>query len=165
MKEVVWIFGNSAAGKETFIKYVTNNRDKQLYDRLGWENKKVTAVPSSIENIGQYENDPVTLKRNNILTEAPQLLQKADAVLIKWQTVDSQAGRIEKLMKLLPDAQHRIILISTPSVQLMKRLPEKSWWDDDNPDAFIKEETKNLEELINSLDKRVRHRVGAILRQ
>ncbi len=151
MKEVVWIFGNSAAGKETFIKYAIESGDKELFTRLGWENKKVKAISASIDNIGQYENDPVTLKRDDILTETPRILEEVDVALIKWQTVDTQKGRIEKLMNLLPNTWHRIILLSTPARELEKRLPNKSWWDDDDVNAFIEEETKNLEELISSL--------------
>lgn len=150
-EEVVWVFGNSAAGKETFIKYVTESSDKQLYDRLGWTNKKVKVAPSSIDNIGQFLNDPITLMRDGILTETPQLLQEADVVLIKWQTVDSEADRIHKLMALLPDVLHRIILISTPRSELTKRLPNKSWWDDDEVDAFIQEENESLVQIISDL--------------
>jgi len=151
MKEVVWIFGNSTAGKETFIKYVVESRDEQLYARLDWKSKNVKASVSSIRNIGQYNNDPVTLKHDDILTEVPLLLREADVVLIKWQIVDSEANRIEKLMAILPNVRHRIILIATPHNELVKRLLNKSWWDDDDVDAFIEEETIGLEELIGSL--------------
>ncbi len=151
MEEVAWVFGNSAAGKETFIKYVTGNSDKQLFDRLGWINRKVKVATSSIDNIGQFLNDPITLKRDGILTETPYLLKEADVVLIKWQTVDSEADRIEKLMTILPDVLHRIILISTPKSELTKRLPNKSWWDDDDIDAFIHEENEGLKQIISDL--------------
>jgi hypothetical protein len=60
MKEVVWVFGNSAAGKESFIRYITINKDARLLTSLGWQESKVTASEASMKYIGQFDGDPVT---------------------------------------------------------------------------------------------------------
>jgi hypothetical protein len=150
MKEVVWVFGNSAAGKESFIRYITSNKDERLLTSLGWQELKVTASEASMKYIGQFHGDLVTEQREQILTEVPELFENSDAVLIKWQTVDSESGRMQKLKNLLPNAQHRIILIVASNEELSERLPQKSWWDDDDVAGFIAEENKyTVNELSN----------------
>jgi len=151
MKEVAWIFGISASGKETFIDFVTKSKDRQLLGRLGWDNKIIKASPSSINKIGQYDDDPITLKRDQILVEVPKLLENSDIVLIKWQKVDSNSQRIEKLKSILPDAHHRIIIITTSHEEVAKRLPNKSWWNDEDVDDLINEDIEDLSEMLDSV--------------
>jgi hypothetical protein len=153
MKEVAWIFGNSAAGKETFVRRVTQDKGTQLLDGLGWAGKKIVASEASITYIGQFEGDPVTELREEITTEVPSLLQEgADVVVVKWQGVDSVANRIERLQRGLPTAAHRIIQIVTPDSELYERLARKSWWDDrDNTVEFVAGEHPYIEGYIAQL--------------
>lgn len=152
MKEVVWVFGNSAAGKETFINYILENDRSPILNNLGLHGKKIMKSEVSTEYIGQYEGDPITIMRDNLFKEVPSILADADAVLIKWQTVDSESSRISKLLSLLPDARHRIIQVCTSKSDLSKRLPLKSWWRDDDISVFIDEENIHIQQWIDVLD-------------
>ena len=102
MKELVWVFGISAAGKETFIRNVVNGKAAKAVEKLGWENLSVAASEASLQYFDHSSDTPNTKQRDEILTEVPELLKQSDVVLIKFQTNDSESGRIEKLNKLLP---------------------------------------------------------------
>lgn len=128
MKEVVWIFGTSATGKETFIKKVI--KDKELQERMGWKNKSISFCSESIDHIGQFDGDPAIERRKMILHKVPQLLENNDIVLIKWQIVDSKAQLPQKLKKVTIKAKHVIIRLEAPEQELVKRLRNKSWWHD-----------------------------------
>ncbi len=154
MKEIVWVFGNSAAGKETFIRHMLTDESMELREKLGWQDLLVTASQASLKYIGQFDNDPVTQKRDEILEEVPELLTRNDVVLIKWQTVDSQAGRIDALLQTMPDVSQRIIYLDTSKETLVERLPRKSWWDDDDIEGFIDEETAETRTELQRLAER-----------
>gem|GEM_PF-4905097 len=141
MKEVNWIFGNSATGKETFIRHATDENEEELLRTLGWVGKKIVACAASTRNIGQYEDDPITELREDILTEVPSLLAVADVVLVKWQGVDSRADRILRLRSALPAVRHKVLQIVTPDEELYTRLVHKSWWDTrEDVRSFVTEE-------------------------
>lgn len=154
MKEIVWVFGNSAAGKETFIRNFANRKAIVAIEILGWTNLSVTFSAASIKFIGQSNDDPITKQRDIMLTETPELLKHSDVVLIKHQIVDSKSGRPEELIKRLTDSLHRIILIVTPERELIKRLPQKSWWNNDDVTGFISEETQYTADEIYRLQSK-----------
>lgn len=124
MKEVVWIFGTSASGKETLINKLVNYKPAELIGRLVWKNKKIVACKESLDLIGGELDD----LREQILEEVPKLLAKSDVVLIKWQYVDSLAKRLQRLKELLPETKHRIIELKVEVDELIKRLPNKKLW-------------------------------------
>ena len=155
MKEIIWIFGNSAAGKDTFINFAIQNSESQKLSGIGLSNKKVVKSEVSTKYIGQYEGDPVTLKRDDIYTEVPELLKTANTVLVKWQIVDSKSQRVNKLLELIPDAEHRIIQICTSKDELSKRLTSKSWWKDAEINNFIDTENFKIQEWIDKLDHKL----------
>ena len=126
MKEVVWVFGASASGKETFIKHLLDNNPPELIKHIGWHDKTITACSESLEITGKA----VDTLREKILGKVPELLEKADVVLVKWQFVDSVAKRPQRLKELLPGVRHRVIELKVGMNELMKRLPNKAWWHD-----------------------------------
>lgn len=126
MKEIVWVFGTSASGKETFIKHVVNDEPADLIKNLGWEDKVVSASDESLELIDGALGE----LRDRIIEKIPLLLQNTDVVLIKWQYVDSAAKRPQHLKDSLPDAKHKIIELKVDRDELVLRLPRKHWWHD-----------------------------------
>ncbi len=150
MKEVVWVFGTSASGKETFIKNVPD--DKLLLEKLGWSNKTLAACLESLEHIGQFKNDPAINLRERILERVPILLNTAEVVLIKWQFVDSEASRPQRLRELTPQAKQRIILLETPKPELVERLAKKGWWHNyGNEESFIEAELVMVADVVKQL--------------
>jgi len=124
MKEVVWVFGTSASGKATFIKHIVEDEDYRLREQFGWKDQAVVACNESLELIGGDLDE----ERESILDKVPEILQNADIVLIKWQYVDSQHDRPQRLKQKLPDVQHRIISLDVSVDELVKRLPTKPLW-------------------------------------
>lgn len=39
--EIVWVFGSSAVGKDTFIQHIINDRPLNLFLQMGWADKKL----------------------------------------------------------------------------------------------------------------------------
>lgn len=148
-KEVVWVLGPSAVGKETFIRRVSSG-DLIVPERY-WLDKKITFSQLSVNNIGHFENDPVIKNREGIEDEVVNLLEDYDAVFIKWQFVDSDADRLNSLRKRLPSASHKIVVLTASYKELSIRLPKKVWWKEgESTDVFIKEE---MELIIKELDR------------
>jgi len=124
MKEVVWVFGASASGKATFIKRIDDGKHERLCEQFGWKGQTVVACNESLELIGGELDE----QRECILDKVPVLLQNADIVLIKWQYVDSQHDRPQRLKRKLPNVRHRIISLDVSVDELVNRLPTKPLW-------------------------------------
>lgn len=150
MKEIAWVFGTSGSGKETFLRNASRYPD--LLQNLGWSDLAFSLCEASIEYIGQFKNDPITLQRDKILNEVPVLLEGADVVLIKWQVVDSDAKRPQRLLHQLPNVLHRIIRLYAPEEELIARLQDKPWWHNYGHEAeFIQSETELVRKYIEEL--------------
>ncbi len=124
MKEVYWVVGESAAGKETFIKNMISGNLTELEEKLNIKNKKIIASKESLRLIGVKLSN----KRELILVEIPKLLKDADVVFIKWQSVDSKTDLMNRLKVILPSAKHIIIKLDASKEELIKRLPLKPLW-------------------------------------
>ena len=129
--QITWIYGSSAAGKETFITNITDGKLSELTDRLGWTDKTVIAVKESIEYIGQFENDPITKKREAILSSAKELAKDDTILLIKGQDVDLESGLVQRLQEQFPNANHQIIFLHADYETLHTRLQNKPWWNEE----------------------------------
>jgi hypothetical protein len=150
-KQVVWVMGPSAAGKETFTKTAT--QDTGLSSRLGWNGAVVVACPASIDYIKQSPDDPIALKREAILSQVPDLLENAGVVLIKWQFVDTDTERPQRLQAILPEVTHRAIVLHPPQDELTERLHNKPWWDQYGYESWIDEEVVMVADAIAQLPK------------
>jgi hypothetical protein len=145
MKEIIWIYGSSAAGKETFIKYILNKPHKELVKRINLENKNIQLLQESIDLIGEYNNDPKQelrlnipeytdklIKKNQTLNQNQIQIQKIDTIIIKGQDYDLENNTPNKLKQKLktqyPNLIHRIIFLHADFEILYNRIKKKSWW-------------------------------------
>lgn len=152
MKEIIWVFGNSASGKETFIKCAKAGKLGPITDQLGWTGLRVDYVAPSIDHVKQYKNDPVAEKREDIFKAASELSLINDVILIKWQFIDSRKDRIRRLRSELPGCQHRIILLNVTQHELHERVQSKKWWKSHrDKDVYFDEENKEIETLLETL--------------
>jgi len=150
MKEIVWIVGTSASGKDTFIRNVSTNNN--VLESLGWSGKSIVACEASLKFIAQFEDDPVVEQREKIPEEANSLLDTSDVVLIKWQQLDTEASRPQKLKDLIPTARHRIIELRVERPELIKRYRLKPWWHDvGKEEPFIESELKSVSDAVANL--------------
>lgn len=146
--EVVWVYGASAAGKETFIRSVLGGNPAVLKE-LGWQGKKLGACEESLHWVAQYPTDKAgEEKRYRLASLIPALAGQYDVILVKGQDVDLALGTPQKVRLLMPQAFHRIIFIDVGLDELFQRVIHKQWWD-----AMTKraEEEGWLEEQIDRL--------------
>ena len=124
MKKIVLVVGQSAVGKETFIKKVcAGNLDIIL--NLGWQNFNIVHSKSSIEilkNIKDKNRFAQILEDINILDIDNNI------ILIKFQLVDLEENCFVKIKELFPNSEHLIVYLSATKVQICSRLTSKEWW-------------------------------------
>lgn len=146
--QIVWVYGWSAAGKETFIRTVAGNRE--LCARLGWEGKYVVPCQKSIELIAQYQGDPVGERREEILEEVKTLVfsNPGSVILIKGQDLDLQTSRPARLKEMLPRCEHRIIYLYVSHDEMFERIQRKSWFD---PNTLSPDMARRLAKLQTSM--------------
>ncbi len=150
--EIVWIYGSSAVGKETFIRYLAKEKPQRLIKRLHWENKKLIPIWESINYIAQYDNDPLGDKREEIIDSVCNIKGPGIA-LIKGQDIDILDKRVQRLKEKLPKSNHRIIYLYTDLKIVYERCKKKSWWPKEGVEfKDFKGWTKSEIELINSLN-------------
>lgn len=147
-KQVLWVMGSSAAGKETFVRRVV--QDEALAKQLGMTGGRI-ACRASLDYIAQSPEDPIVEKREEILSQVPRILEEAGVALVKWQFVDTTAERLERLQRLLPDAAHRAIVLHAPTDELLDRLVRKPWWDTYGDPDWVEQELPSMLPAIEAL--------------
>jgi hypothetical protein len=130
-KQIVWVFGNSGAGKETFIKDIVANHPSGLISLLGWRGKTIAAEPFSLFLIGKINfHDELTRQRYKILASVLDIINQADVILIKGKQVDLENKRPQKLKSMAPAASHSIIFLEVDIEENIERMKRKPWWSD-----------------------------------
>lgn len=131
---IIWVFGASAAGKETFIRKIVDEKPEKIINELGWKDKEIIACNESLEWIGQYNGDPKIEKRKEIPSiVARNVESKQNAViLIKGQDSDLENGLPEQICQLAPSCDHGIIFLQADVEQLYTRGQRKIWWHPEN---------------------------------
>ncbi len=146
--EFIWVFGGSAAGKDTFIKAIVNDGSHQMRIQLSLKNT-IAVCKESLDIVGiKCTTDSDRLV---IIPSALELCGADTSVLIKWQFIDSRNGSILALKEKAPPATHRIFcLIADPKIvyeRWQKRPSTKINWKEQPPDAPALEQTYVLEEV------------------
>lgn len=153
-KEIVWVDGLSAAGKQTFIMKVAEDRSIDLLTRFGWRDSKVAVSQMSLEIIGPLDDKAIEEKRAALEKEVVELAKDNGIILIKLQSVDVRAKRPEKLRSLLPDFKHKVIYLRVKAEDMAERLRAKPWWDaKEDPLQWVKEEQVMVKEELDSLSQ------------
>ena len=131
MNKIVWIMGQSAAGKDTFIQYAIENPNSELMQRLGYSNSKIIPISDDYHRnrikAGADERSEIT----DIVLDF--LKKETDAViLIKYQYTDNDehSDNIRKLKAATPDVPNEMIMLSVDGDVLYARLPNKWWWNE-----------------------------------
>ncbi len=149
VKEVAWIVGSSAAGKETFISNIMAKPPHDITKQLGWEGRTVATSQASIDHLGEKSS------RDKIIEEMPGLFERADIVAVKWQGADSRAdpNRVKALRDQHPDALHRVIhLVADDDEAKTKRLRQKPWWNpEDDAAQFVSRERLTVQRYVDEL--------------
>ncbi|MEO6761704.1 MAG: hypothetical protein ABI220_05035 [Candidatus Saccharimonadales bacterium] len=145
MREIVWVFGVSASGKETFMKSLIQS--PQLARQFGWDGRKIVICKESLVNLGSLDES-----RTSIINEVSALFGTNDVVLIKWQYGDSLLQTPQKLQEMFPNAKHSIIVMNVNDTEQVKRLRTKPWWHDMGSEIeFIASENKLVNQSVAEL--------------
>jgi hypothetical protein len=152
MKKAVWIAGQSAAGKYTFIRYLLSQPNSKIISKLGWGGASVAVCNESIQFIGQKSGDANERNRYLILESAQRILRTNDIALIKWQITDSENHYPQRLKQMLPDFKHEVVYLQVSRETLKTRLIKKLWWNmADKPNEWIEKESLKVQEKIDDL--------------
>lgn len=150
--QIVWIYGSSATGKETFIRKVIKEKPQELLSTLHWTEGKIVPCMESIEWVAQSDDDPLKYKRETLLKIIPSLVKNGDEiVLIKGQDVDLENDCLTQVQSKLPNLKHLVIFLDTPLDQLFKRWRMKSWWSDNFTKETVKKWLEYQISLLNQL--------------
>ncbi len=153
-KEVIWVEGLSAAGKEMFIRKIVEDKPSDLLRQFGWFNKKIALSHISLAAIGSLGDRSAKANRAAIEEEVMKLANVYDVILIKGQSLDTEAKRQKKIEKILPDFQHKIIVIRVKDEDMAERLMSKPWWNkSEDPLEWAEAERGLVDEEIKSLAK------------
>jgi hypothetical protein len=151
IKQIVWVFGASAAGKATFINYVTNDKPLDLLSMMGWQDKTISAEPYSLSLVGQTSyHDSNTRKRFKIIPSVISKLSLNDVVLIKGQQVDLDNRRPQKLKSRLADCRHSVLYLDAGVDETGRRMRLKPWWNNNiTADEIAKWQRSQIKILKN----------------
>ena len=151
MNKIVWVMGQSAAGKETFIQYAIANPDSELMQKLGYINYKIIPVGDDYHRKGIIVNYHDRIKIVDIVLDFLDKETNA-AIFIKWQYTDNDEHNdvIRKLKDATPGVPNEMILLSVESDVLYARLPNKWWWN---------ESTSSTQEQMNDVVKILRYNI------
>ncbi len=145
--EIVWVYGASAAGKESFIRSAQTH--PVVRDEFNWQNKRIAVCEESIEWVAHFPDDSIAAReRKKLAAIIPLLARDNEVVLIKGQDIDLALGTPLEVRRLLPTAIHHIVFIDVGLEELFKRVIHKPWWDDTIKRA---EEEGWLEEQMDRL--------------
>jgi len=130
--QVIWIFGPSAVGKETFINYIKNNQPEELLARLGWVNKNIVVCDESINWVVQGDNDENELfrKKLNKVIEKYSQDNTNSIILIKGQDLDFDNNTLNAVRESLLNDEHEIIFLYVDFDILYQRYVTKKWWNE-----------------------------------
>ncbi len=146
MKEIIWVFGTSASGKETFIRSLIN--DGRMRKLLDLQHKTITYSKESLKNLGKLDNSRVS-----IIDNVHALLEKKEVVLIKWQYGDTLLDTPNRLYDLFPKYNFRAVILKVSLPIQIERLKTKSWWHDSGKEEeYITKENLTVQNSVKALN-------------
>ncbi len=154
--EIVWVYGASAAGKETFIHQVGGN-SPELLKEFGWQQKHIGVCNESLQWVAQFPGDTIAeQKRPQLVQLLPRLARKYDVVLVKGQDIDLALGTPLTIKQQLPEAKHKIIFIDVALDELFQRVIHKPWWNGvlkrAEAEGWLKEQIDRLQDIRSQFD-------------
>ena len=159
MNRVIWVFGNAAVGKETFIRNLASRKARGTLFDLGLSNADFQIIEESTSWIAYEQDHPFREKRKTlpkvIATKAAENIDQNATLLIKGQFVDLENHSPEKLLQLLPNSEHHIIHLVAPAESIFERLKTKEWFKEDFTVERVRKLTLYEENLLGELDGKI----------
>ncbi len=159
MKKIIWVFGNAAVGKESFIRCLVQSHDGQIYSSVGIVTNSITVIEESISWVAYEPEHPtkgLRLTLPDVLRARCQASATDDATFVlKGQFVDLEAKLPEITKHLLPEAEHTIVYLDASPTDIFARLKTKSWF----KESFTIERVRRLLRYEVGLLKKVQQTV------
>lgn len=150
MKEVIWFFGSSTAGKKTLIEKIIADPDL-FRDRLRIKAKNIKANKESLEWVSKKNHD----ERPKLIDKIKDDFQKESdaAVLVKGQSYDLRKELINKLSADTPEVIQKIIFVYTEPREALERLKEhRTWHTPDMTEEYVLQEIKYQLKFLRKLE-------------
>lgn len=130
--KIVWVYGASAAGKETFIRYLEDNQPEEILKRLHFNNKKIIVCKESLDWVAQSSNDPKKDLRKGLAAVINNYSREnsGSVILVKGQDDDFDNKHLTTVEAALPEDSHEILYLYTNFQDLYDRYIQKPWWDE-----------------------------------
>src|SRR5574344_2624919 len=121
MKKIIWIFGESATGKKTFIENVLANKFN-LQNMFKLEGYKIMPLKSTIMTYNESKKDSVS-RNDSIINGIEEFINSdKEILLIKGQTDDLdyekdnlyKCGTLMNALNMFSSLEHQIILLEIP---------------------------------------------------
>lgn len=146
VKQIIWVYGTSAAGKDTFIKSLLKDAKLRLHFRL--DKSGLVVSNESLQNLGKLDDS-----RNVIIDEVSKLSKSNDVIILKWQYGDTLLDSPNRLLDNLPSFHHRVIKLIVDEEEQVRRLRTKSWWHDIGKEKeYISREQELVDKSIKKLN-------------
>jgi len=131
--QIIWVYGPSAVGKETFIKYLVEEKPLKLLDQFGLSNSQLLICADSLNWVVKKNNDGNAIKRKYLdkVIENISKNNQNSAIIVKGQDLDFEYGIPTKIKRSLPTDKHRVFYLKTEFEILFSRFVEKVWWNKD----------------------------------
>ena len=135
MKKIIWIFGESATGKKTFIENILNN-NLEILDYLDLSDKNIDVVKRTIEkNTSSFDDIANEKSRYEIILEDIKKFindDSYDVLLLKGQSndMDNRYGNtLRDVAMLFPEIEKEIYLLEVKNMDLLyDRIQNKDWF-------------------------------------
>ncbi|MBQ8380021.1 MAG: hypothetical protein IJX34_04305 [Clostridia bacterium] len=135
MKKIIWVFGESATGKKTFIEKVINN-SLEISDDLGLSNKRVDVVKETMGDKAPSNDMLFNEKRRYkiLLEDIKSFLENDnyDVLLLKGQCNDMNdkfGNTLKEVAMLYPQINKEIYFLEVSDLDLLyNRITNKIWF-------------------------------------
>jgi len=134
MKKIIWVFGESATGKKTFIENILNGNLNILED-LELNNKRIDVVRRTIDkNLSSFDDVLNEKSRYQIIIEEINnfINNDYDILLLKGQSndMDDRYGNtLNSVAMLYPEIEKEIYLLEVKDMDLLyNRIQNKDWF-------------------------------------
>lgn len=138
MKEVIWFFGSSTAGKKTLITKILEDPDK-FRGNLDITNEYIKANKEALELVTKKNH----IERLGLIDKIREDLgEDIDVtILVKGQAFDLKNDLINKLADAISGIKQRIIFVYTdPQEELGRIKMHRAWYTPDITEKYVIEE-------------------------
>jgi len=151
MKEIVWVVGHSGVGKETFCRFLTGTPDAQIVEQLGWAGLRIGLCGSSIAAVPRGHDKKKQDDRDKIVDELTIKQGLIDVMLLKWQALDHQKGRVMAVDELFKGATTRALVLEAEDQIVQERhlSRENTWEPEGGWKSFLSHEDDVIEKALD----------------